>query len=48
VKIIQIFFGKYLFYQHYLIIGADIFVSINCFGNMEPQMNADAKSLCGA
>jgi hypothetical protein len=35
--------AQYLFYLYYLILGADISVPINCFGNMEPQMNADKR-----
>jgi hypothetical protein len=43
VKIIHIFFDKHLYYLLYLIIGADISVSINCIENTEPQMNADTR-----
>jgi len=35
--------NKYLFYTKYLILGAAISASINCFGNKEPQMNADKR-----
>jgi hypothetical protein len=41
LKINYTFFGKHLFYSHYLIIGAVISTSMNRFGNKEPQMNAD-------
>jgi len=35
--------AQYLYYLHYLIIGADISASMNCFGNMELQMNANTR-----
>jgi hypothetical protein len=37
VKIIYTFFGKHLLYLHYLILGAFISASMNCFGNKEPR-----------
>ncbi|MFA4957048.1 MAG: hypothetical protein WC556_08780 [Candidatus Methanoperedens sp.] len=45
VKITHNFFGKHLFYLYYLILGAVISASMNCFGNKEPQMDAD-KRIC--
>jgi hypothetical protein len=43
VKTIKIFIGKHLFYQLYLIQGADISASMDCFRNIKPQMDADKR-----
>jgi hypothetical protein len=42
-KITHDFFGKHLFHSYYLIFGADISASMNCFGNIKPQMDADKR-----
>jgi hypothetical protein len=43
MKINYTFLDKYLFYLHYLIMGAVISASLNCFRNKEPQMDADTR-----